>query len=251
MRRMPHSANVGCHAARRGLAVLSLLALGCGFPGKPDAADMPVRPDQITDFAVLYRQNCSGCHGADGAFGPAPPLADPLFVHLIDESELVNVITHGRPGALMPPMARSHGGGLTAEQVKILARGIKTHWAAKQQYPGAPPYLAAARKIKEPAAAQIERGTKVFARACASCHGATGHGEAEGGDAGAINDANFLSLVSDQVLRRTIITGRADLGMPDYASSDDRPDDFRPLSPQDVEDLVALLVSWRADGEKP
>ena len=37
---------------------------------------------------------------------------------------------------------------------------------------------------------------------------------------GAINDPAFLALISDQALRRYAITGRPDLGMPDYADKD-------------------------------
>ena len=60
---------------------------------------------------------------------------------------------------------------------------------------------------------------QVFARACASCHGEQGQGGIYDGDrrkpAGAINVPEFLALLSDQALRRLIITGRPDLGMPD------------------------------------
>ena len=36
---------------------------------------------------------------------------------------------------------------------------------------------------------------------------------------GDLNDKAFLALVSDEVLRRYIITGRHDLGMPNFADS--------------------------------
>ena len=63
-----------------------------------------------------------------------------------------------------------------------------------------------------------DEGLKVFARACASCHGDRGQGrQSDGKSVGAINDPDFLALISDQALRRYVITGRLDLGMPDYA----------------------------------
>ena len=64
---------------------------------------------------------------------------------------------------------------------------------------------------------------------------------------GAINDRAFLALISDQALRRIIITGRHDLGMPNYAQTDGRPDDFKPLTSEEIDELVALLASWRRD----
>ena len=62
---------------------------------------------------------------------------------------------------------------------------------------------------------------------------------------GAINDSAYLTLSSDQVIRRYIITGRPDLGMPNFAGKTGRPPDFKPLSAQNVADLTSLLVSWR------
>jgi hypothetical protein len=50
-------------------------------------------------------------------------------------------------------------------------------------------------------------------------------------------------------LRRIIITGRPDLGMPDYAGADGRASDFQPLSAADIDHLVALLASWRKPPE--
>jgi cytochrome c oxidase cbb3-type subunit 3/ubiquinol-cytochrome c reductase cytochrome c subunit len=65
---------------------------------------------------------------------------------------------------------------------------------------------------------------------------------------GAINDPDFLALISDQALRRLVITGRPDLGMPDYADPKGRPEGFKPLTSQEVTDVVALLAYWRKGG---
>ena len=67
------------HHRRPLIAILLALTAGCDFPGRPRPADRPVPADQVLDFAALYRENCAGCHGADGKHGPAPPLNDPLF----------------------------------------------------------------------------------------------------------------------------------------------------------------------------
>jgi hypothetical protein len=48
-----------------------------------------------------------------------------------------------------------------------------------------------------------------------------------------------------------VIAGRPDLGMPDYADPTGRPGDFRPLVPQDVTSVVALLADWRQSGSVP
>jgi cytochrome c oxidase cbb3-type subunit 3 len=227
------------------LALLAFWATGCDYPGQPRIDDRYIPPQMERTFAVLFQRNCVGCHGKRGEFGPAPPLNDKLFRALIPDTELHRVIAEGRPGTLMPAFAATNGGQLTAEQVEILANGIKTLGVPVEAVPsGAPPYLVA-RFQPEGETANQEEGLKVFARACASCHGDDGKG---GKSVGAINDPNFLALLSDQALRRLVITGRPDLGMPDYSDPMGRPEGFTPLSSQEVTHLAALLAHWRKDG---
>jgi cytochrome c oxidase cbb3-type subunit 3/ubiquinol-cytochrome c reductase cytochrome c subunit len=223
------------------LVVLLLVCVpgGCNMPGKPDPANAYKRPDQIVDFAVLYGRHCAACHGAAGKVGPAPPLNDPLFLAIVPDDELRTVVAKGRQGTSMPAFARDHGGHLTDEQIGILAAGLKSRWSAPEAVtdetptyradPGSPPGNKA-------------DGMRTFARACGGCHGETGEGAAQ---AGAVNDPSFLALVSDQVLRRYVITGRPDLGMPSYRERTGRAADFAPLSSQEIADVVALLASWR------
>jgi mono/diheme cytochrome c family protein len=223
----------------RYLIALLFVAAGCDLPGRPRPADRPVPPDQVLDFAALYGQNCAGCHGAEGQFGPAPPLNNALFLKIVPESVLQSVIAEGRPGTPMPAFAQSRGGPLTAAQVKVLAEGIKPRWNASGQAGSAepPPYTGETQGVPK-------RGAQVFERACAGCHGSQG----EGDEAGAIHDRSFLALMSDQVLRRYAITGRPDLGMPDFATKKGRGDSFQPLAATEVDDLVALFARWREGG---
>jgi mono/diheme cytochrome c family protein len=88
----------------------------------------------------------------------------------------------------------------------------------------------------------VSRGKDVFMMSCAGCHGEQGQGTEKGG---AINQPAFLALVSDQFLRRIVITGRHDLGMPNFAQSAGRGKNFQPLTNDDVNDVAALLASWK------
>lgn len=235
----------------RALGGLLVLAAGCDLPGKPNPDDRPVMPDQIVNFEVLYRQNCSGCHGHDGQLGPAPPLNDPLFLAIISQEELLRVIRDGRRGTPMPAFARAAGGSLTDAQVSALAAGIHSHWesAASSAEP-LPEYRLAKADDLPAGPGDRERGADVFARACVECHGSDGRGgPSEDAGGGAINDPAFLALISDQALRRIIITGRPDLGMPTYAETYGRAATFQPLTSAEIDDLVALLASWRAASE--
>ena len=145
----------------------------------------------------------------------------------------------------MPAFARARGGPLTDAQVEVLAEGIKKRWRLVASGEAPPPYLSpAGTRSGNP-----DEGARVFAGACAGCHGAQGEGRKDGDrPVGAINEPAFLALISDKVLRRTAITGRPDLGMPAYDGTAGRPDDFRPLTSAKIDDLVALLASWRQGG---
>ncbi|MGH7174036.1 MAG: c-type cytochrome [Gemmataceae bacterium] len=217
------------------LVLLPLLLLaGCDWPGKPKDADRPIPAEKVANFGKLYGMHCAGCHGADGKDGPAPPLNDPLFLAIVPDEVLHRVITDGRSGTPMTAFAKDKGGPLTDKQVDILARGIKQQWPAENPKRQPPPYL-----LSDAKAGDKKAGLKVFGRDCAMCHGEHG----KGGDAGAINDTAFLALVSDQVLRRYVLTGRPDLGMPNYAKRGDGK-----LTSQEINDLVALLAYWRVGG---
>ncbi len=229
--------------------LLAGLAAGCG---KPDPADRYRAPAEVRDFARLYKQNCRACHGADGKLGPAPPLNDPLFLAIFDDDALRMIIARGRKGTLMPafgglqtdvlkriPNHPVIGTGLlTSDQIDVLVTGIRKHWGQPVKGKGPlPPYLEGKELTDQLAKADVQAGRKIFAAQCADCHGTDGKG---GKDAGAVNQPAFLGLMSDQVLRRIIITGRPDLGMPDYRKRDDRP-----LTEKQINDLAALLASWR------
>ncbi len=214
------------------------------MPGKPNPASRPKLPSEQTDFQVLFARSCSGCHGADGKLGPAPPLNDPLFLAIVPDEVLLDVITRGRRGTPMPAFDRRLSGTLTAEQIQILAEGLKTHFKPTLAGGDAPPYTG--ELSTQPSAEQIARGEKLFASACAACHGDSGQGSGDEDTApGRVNDPALLSLFSNQALRRIIITGRPDLGMPNFAETDGRDSDFKPLTSEEIDDLVALLAHWR------
>ena len=239
------------------LLAVCLLNSGCtpsegvdklkSFSDRPIKSDEFTLPQDVKNFHDLYALRCAGCHGADGTLGPGPPLNDPMFAALMSEDELQKVIAAGRLGTLMPAWAQSSGGPLTDAQVGILAEGIKQRkWdsaekssAAANVYPAAPPLTTSSSTH-----GNVKDGQRVYAIACESCHGPNGDGGKEGGS---IHDHAFLALSSDQILRRYIITGRPDLGMPDFADGTGRGKDYQPLTAQQVSDLVALLAAWRSE----
>jgi cytochrome c oxidase cbb3-type subunit 3 len=222
------------------LVVGALFPVACRQSGVDDSVDPTQKP---AAFSRLFSKHCSGCHGAEGKLGPAPPLNDPLFVAIIPEEELTRVIRQGRPSSLMPAFNEEQGGELTVEQIKTLVSGIRSRWGppSAQEYAGAPAYQLELPNSAEKRKEYANQGQKWFAQICARCHGKNG----EGNDAGALRSPPFLALISDQALRRIVITGRPDLGMPDYVGLGRKRKSRKPLNSQEITEIVSLLVSWR------
>jgi mono/diheme cytochrome c family protein len=214
-------------------SIATFVLAGCdSFPGRPTRADFPMRPSNVTDFATLYGENCAGCHGADGKSGAAIAMNNPIYLAIVDDASMRHVIAGGVPRTAMPPFAQSAGGSLTDRQIDILIAGIRKHWAgAPGADEGAPPYSSST-------AGDSNRGAQVYAAACQSCHGPGGKGASA---AGSIVDPSYLALVSDQYLRTIVIAGRPDLGHPDWKNDVAG----QPLTPQQVSDVIAWLVSKR------
>ncbi len=216
------------------LSAASLALSGCNnSPGKPGPGPEVPRPDQILDFATLYKQNCVACHGTDKEPGAAVWLANPVFLAVAGEDNLKSVIANGVPGKLMPPFARSAGGMLTDQQVEILAKGLVTTWGKPGILDGLnpPPYKAVLHPEGAP-------GQQPFANYCGRCHGMNGGGGTNP-PIGSIVDPSYVALISDQELRNIIISGAQ--GMPDWRS--DGPG--HPMSDEDVTAIVAWLGSHR------
>lgn len=217
-------------------ATLALSTIVCGCanaPGKQAAADTPIVPNEISDFNVLYGENCAGCHGANGRGGAAIPLGDPVYLAIADDTILRRVAANGIPGTSMPAFAQSAGGMLTEKQIDLIVRGIRERWSQPNALAGAnpPPYSATAP-------GDSARGSQVYATFCSSCHGVGGKG---GPKASSIVDASFLALLNDQQLRTIVIVGRPDLGAPDWRNNVPR----SPMSAQDISDVVEWLASQR------
>jgi len=225
------------------LVVLMILAVAAGcdwMPGKPDPAERWQPATEITDFAQLYVQNCSACHGADGRLGAARPLNDPLYLALVSATALREAIAKGVPGTSAPAFAQKAGGNLTDKQIDVLVDGMRSRWGPAENLKKLPlpPYSLQDSIARGFGPGNAQRGSVVYQTYCAQCHGKDGSGGPKGGSVVA---PAYLALVSDQALRTTVIVGRSDLGMPDWRANIP----IRPMSPQEISDVVAWLASHR------
>jgi cytochrome c oxidase cbb3-type subunit 3/ubiquinol-cytochrome c reductase cytochrome c subunit len=212
-----------------------LMLAACGTLNREPRTDPePVAPSQILDFGSLYAQNCAGCHGAEGRGGASFALANPVYLAIVDQTTMHNLVAKGVRGTSMPAFAQGAGGILTEQQIEVITSGMFSHWGRKQLLDGADPPSYATK-----AAGNADHGQLAFGTYCASCHGSEGRGTPKGS---AITNDSFLALVSDQGLRTVVIAGRPDLGAPDWRGNVPG----HPMTDQEITDVVAWLVSRRA-----
>ena len=155
------------------------------------------------DGGVLYASHCSACHGDKGGGGVGVPLSLPSFLESVDDSFLAKTIRHGRPGRVMPAFNK-----LSDAQIDALVAHIRG-WSKKP----APEFS------MQPVKGDAAHGRELYASYCAGCHGANGEGGKGTGVtfsrrrdlpiiAPALNNAGFLTAVSDEMIRHTLLYGR-------------------------------------------
>lgn len=221
-----------CASAALGMTLLS----GCGsFHGQPQKGSEMLAPNEVLEFSTLYLQNCAGCHGTEGKGGAAIALADPVYLAIVDNTAMRKVIANGVPKTSMPAFAQSAGGMLTDKQIDVIANEMRSRWGRTGILDGANPPSYGAKSV-----GNAQQGEVAYKTYCASCHGPAGEGGPKGS---AITNDSFLALVSDQGLRTIVITGRPELGAPDWRGNAPG----KAMSDQEVTDVVAWLASHRIE----
>ena len=215
-------------------SLAAIFLAGCGAQGQPRSGSEVLAPNEVVEFGPLFSENCAACHGPEGRGGAAIALASPVYLAVADDASVRKVIAKGVPGTAMPAFAQSAGGMLTDAQIDVLTKEIRSRWSRRGilDSASAPSY---APKLTGDA----QRGEAAFKVYCESCHGPSGRG---GQKASAITNDSFLALVSDQGLRTIVIAGRPELRAPDWRGNVPG----KPMSDQEVTDVVAWLASQRA-----
>jgi cytochrome c oxidase cbb3-type subunit 3/ubiquinol-cytochrome c reductase cytochrome c subunit len=230
----------GFVGAMTAAALLTLGSVGCSLPGKPGFRLETLRPDQKLGFTVLYKSNCSGCHGDNGLNGAALPLDNPVYLGWAGREHLIQIVANGVPQSAMPAFGQSGGGLPTDEQVEHIVEGMIAHWGKPGVLNNAdPPNYAPMSK------GDATQGEIAFQTYCARCHGVDGKAISPGvqqGDAiGSIVDPTYLALITDQGLRDIVVSGLPGEGMPDWRGDATG----KPMTDRDVTDIVAWLASQR------
>ena len=210
----------------RSLLEGALVFFACVASGTLECGGV-VSSDQAKRGEVLYERMCAVCHGRTGkgyAADQAPALSNRGLLASAGDDFLRNAIGNGRSGTTMSAWLRQRGGPLGVSEINSVIATLRD-W---QDGPRAV-------LDERPLAGDAARGTPVFARECARCHGADGMG----GPNPHIGNYDFLSTASTGFLRYAIRGGRPGTLMPNFAAA---------LGDRGVDDVIALLRSWQASG---
>lgn len=195
------------------------------------AASGDAASDGATDLAVttargklLYGRYCYFCHGSEGrgyAADEAPAIGNDDLLALASDTFLADAILKGRPGTTMSAWSNTHGGPLVGSDAQAIVAHLRT-WQKR------PSESTDGRKVSGDAT----RGAPIYAKHCASCHGAKG----QNGKYAALANPELLAAATDGFLATTIERGRAGTPMTAYAGK---------LSKESIDDVVALVRSWQ------
>jgi cbb3-type cytochrome c oxidase subunit III len=186
-----------------------------------------------TDGATLYGTYCAACHGTKGegmrypGLAPFPAIANPDFLRLVSDDFLREQIKRGRPGRRMPAWGELEG-GLRNEEIVRVASHVRDLGGVPFEGDSKP-----RRWIQGDA----PEGQRLFASACARCHGE--HGEGKEGPA--LNNRVFLDLATDTYLFKTIRNGRAGTSMAGFGASSTVQE---ALTDAEISSIIAFLHTW-------
>lgn len=184
------------------------------------------------DPATLYGTYCSACHGPRGegmrypGMTAFPAIASEDFLRVASNEFIRETIRRGRPGRRMPAWGGENV--LTETEIDELVHYLR-------QLGGVPaPEPWSWRGL---ARADAQSGERLYADACASCHGSDGGGQ----EGPALSNAVFLETASDGYIAETIRRGRAGTSMEAFGTPSVR----RPtLSDEEIASIVAHVRSW-------
>jgi len=177
------------------------LTLNPAIQGGISAGAQASGPGDPAAGAAIFLQHCTPCHGTQGegastAIGKGPALRNNAYIASANLQAVIDTISNGRPGTLMPAWLIAQGGPLNGAQVQSAA----TYLLSLQNVPPIPastPVAAEATETPAPAAVaetpepavpsnpgnpgpavnltgDVNVGKPLFGAYCAACHGPEG-----------------------------------------------------------------------------
>ncbi|RME61244.1 MAG: hypothetical protein D6780_02060 [Candidatus Dadabacteria bacterium] len=175
--------------------------------------------------AVLFKENCVGCHGAKGdGNGKASRFLTPkpanLVKRYISPSEAYAILNRGVLGSSMPSFREMPEKDLWALAFYVSSLGVKTRDKRIAEIKNEPQ--------------RITKGIALFSANCAVCHGAKGEGNGVTAAGLHPRPKDFTRRVFELEYFKSIVKeGVAGTAMPPFAN----------LSDEDLENLSAYVTS--------
>src|SRR6185503_11205598 len=165
-------------------ALVLVVSIGIGALGR----NQELEPTQRRG-GRLYQRMCAVCHGPNGAgykADQAPALTHPDFLATVSNTFLRSAILNGRPGTTMSAWSIERGSPLAGADVDAIIAFLRGWDRGAHPAPD-----------MRPLQGDVARGTEIFARECARCHGARGMG----GPFVNIGSPQLLGTATDAFLR--------------------------------------------------
>ena len=180
----------------------------------------------LTEGLLVYAENCSACHGANGSGTIIAPSIDSDDLRARPKEEIIQMVNSGINGTLMASWQNI----LTPEEInatvdliyrwpELIETGVDFPEVEVMSIPSSPELIA--------------DGQNLFNIACKSCHGVDGYGSPM---APAVNNQLFLEETPDAAIYQIIAGGVSGTLMPAWGSR---------LSDYNLQSLVAFLRSMQ------
>jgi mono/diheme cytochrome c family protein len=179
----------------------------------------------------LYVENCAVCHGEDGEGRVGASLAE--FPGIQAEASLVQTITRGVEGSVMPAWGANFGGPLSGQDILDLAAYIQSAFAGTQPIEPLPTYPA----LELPPLPDVEgdpgQGAAVYQANCTVCHGSQAEGRIGAGLA-----KSWPASDPAAYIRQVVRDGIAGTTMPAWGRQQGGP-----LADSEIADVAAFILT--------
>jgi cytochrome c oxidase cbb3-type subunit 3 len=198
--------------------------------------------EQLELGARLFAENCAVCHGPNGEGRVGVELSQD-WPSIRPDLRVKVAIEQGVPGSPMLAWSQKNGGPLTEDEIEALTLYILS-WetgglpdlSPTPTFTPRPPITPVPDVEGDP-----NRGAVLYAENCAVCHGPNGEGRV-----GVTLGQDWPAVRPDLRIKVAIERGVSGSPMPAWSQANGGP-----LTDEDINDIVAFILSWEAPAQPP